>query len=295
MRQLAPLLSVAAVCSCPSPPASTDAGVQVDDAWLVVEDREASSDRGAADAVGAWMLWAASSAHQRLDLLDRLHELDATIAAHSSPLALDLGEDRPSAVRAALQTEWLPRWTAARVLASGQWRVASGRRARATFGRRPDAPLVHPLLPPTDEPPASRAAAEQARFAAWPLAYAVWLDCSSAADLARGIDRARSWPSTALVLTPDVAAGRLPQRSDALQSIARRLVRRLRSTPESAPLLSALAADPPRGAWLPWIRIRRSEALVVPRLATLARNEGAARVFGGAPSCRLRGRGKIPA
>jgi hypothetical protein len=201
----------------------------------------------------------------RADLVSHL----ASALASASPLAIDVGGDRVEDVILERRPWLLPLLNAALTLADGTFPLREGHVIALPPGRG-DATSIEAWGPPD-------AAADRARYAAWPLSFGLRLRLPSSSATRRAYDSLRgvvTRPQSSLSLVVDASSSmrRTPIDLADLPSLAGPASRKApRLDPLERMVLEALATPGLPGEPLPWLSLRDDELLVSPRQSMLAR------------------------
>lgn len=221
--------------------------------------------------------WLAVRALPSEALDDALAGLEATIASHEAreiPLLIDFATEDQGPEAGAAMRFLLPAWTAARALVERRWRLPGSDgtvvlrwRSEPATDRRTIA--VWPLANERSDDMTRRA-----RLAAWPLARGLLVQCSSARSMQSTDEALRAGTGephgpAALVVTRQTL--RLPAPNPSRLRALGADVARARSLPEDVTRFArALALGPPQDPGLRWLALSDREALLIPRLGSIA-------------------------
>lgn len=201
-------------------------------------------------------------------------DLQTRLESAGHPLSLDLEEESLERQLRRSLGRHLPRITAARWLAASPWTTADGQLVVRLALDCVSMKRHETCLKLADGRQDSLA--RRARFAAWPVAGAAWIQVADeplrhVVELLRiGADDPRS--TIAMVLTgTDLRFGRdarerlFHNRLERLESLLRR------RSPEHARMVAAWCREPPSGATFQGLSLGEAQVLVVPRMGALAR------------------------
>ncbi len=275
MRRALFVLAVLGMTS--SAPAST---MQSTPGPVLVVRTVAAGERAPAagdDDLAMSLALASIAPRERRRILDDMGYAASWLEARLSPLVDDFGDDGVDPVdelRRALAPE-VPQFTAARAFEAGRWAIGTTetRVAASCAEARDDERCVPIWSAEMAQDPSVR----RAGLAAWAVTRAAVVDLGTpeAADSCAAALRERAsarGAATALVVTEaDLALDPVPERP-VLKDAAVRLGRAMAANEiDDTQHLDAFAHAKPTGRAAPWLRLGRTEILVVPRLSAIAR------------------------
>jgi hypothetical protein len=229
---------------------------------------------------------------ERRRILDDMSYTAARLEARLSPLVVDLGDEDVDPVdefRHAMESH-MPSFTAARSFERGAWSIpGTETRVAASCAEVREGETCVPLWSSAPRP------LDRARFASWAISNAAVVDLGTpaaveaAARALRPRTSARDSVVSLVITEADLALEEVPERP-ALKDAAHRLGRAMAANEiEDDQHLEAFARAKPVGRASPWLRLSKTELVVVPRLSALTHlHELVLEVEAAAPTAHIR-------